>query len=72
MRRITIGAAIAAMLFSTSAASAGEAEDLAAIKAQLNTMQREYDGKIRVLENRLAKAEADAKTKASTAAVVGN
>ena len=59
---------LTAMLFAAAPALADEASDLAAIKAQLNTLQHEYDGKIRSLENRLAKAEAEAKAARQAAA----
>jgi hypothetical protein len=52
---------IAFVLFAAAPAIADEASDLAAIKAQLGAMQREYNSKIHSLEVRLAKAEADAK-----------
>jgi hypothetical protein len=52
---------IAIVLFAAAPVAADEASDLAAIKAQLGAMQREYDSKIHALEVRLAKAEADAK-----------
>jgi len=42
-------------------ALADEAGDLAAIKAQIATMQRTYDARIHALEVRLGKAEADAR-----------
>ncbi|HEY4940120.1 MAG TPA: hypothetical protein VII56_01725 [Rhizomicrobium sp.] len=54
-----------------SPALADEASDLAAIKAQLGALQREYGGKIRSLESRLAKAEADARAAREAAAVAG-
>lgn len=56
-----IPSSVAALLFVASPASAAEAADLAAIKAQLKLMQHEYDTKIHSLEVRLARAEADAK-----------
>ena len=49
------------LYFMAPPAFADEASDLAAIKAQLNTLQHEYDGKICSLESRLEKAEAEAK-----------
>lgn len=61
----------AAMLFAASPTFADEAADLATIKAQLNTLQHEYDGKIRSLESRLAKAEAEAKAARAAAAEAG-
>ena len=63
--------AATAVLVSLSAASpafADEASDLAAIKAQLGAIQREYGSKIRSLESRLAKAEADARAARAAAA----
>jgi len=65
---------IAAMVFLTgtiigvSPAFADEAADLAAIKAQLKALEHEYGGKIRLLETRLAKAEADAREARAAAA----
>ena len=56
-----IPSSVAALFFVASPASAAEAADLAAIKAQLKLMQHEYDTKIHSLEVRLARAEADAK-----------
>src|SRR5476651_1187722 len=61
-------AAIVVTLFAASPAFADEAADLAAIKAQLNSLEHEYGGKIRSLENRLAKAEADARDARAAAA----
>jgi len=58
----------AVLLFAISPACADEATDLAAIKAQLNTIEHEYGGKIRSLENRLAKAEAEAREARAEAA----
>ena len=49
------------LYFMAPPAFADEASDLAAMKAQLNTLDHEYDGKIRPLESRLEKAEAEAK-----------
>lgn len=51
-----LGAALCA-----SPATADEAGDLAAIKAQLSTIQHDYNTRLHSLEVRLAKAEADAK-----------
>lgn len=63
--------AIAGTLFATAApAIADEAADLAAIKTQISAMQHDYDGRIRSLEKRLAKAEADAKEARAQVAVV--
>ena len=61
-------AVVAVNLLAISPAIADEASDLAAIKAQLNSLQREYGGKIRSLENRLAKAEAEAAAARAAAA----
>ena len=49
-------------------AKADEASDLAAIKAQLRSIQRDYGAKIHTLEARLAKAEADARAAKAAAA----
>ena len=68
MKIIAIAATAAATLFASCPAFGDEAANLAAIKAQLNTLQREYDGKIRSLESRLAKAEADARVARAAAA----
>lgn len=64
-------AATVALLFIAPPALADEAADLAAIKAQLNTIEHEYGGKIRSLENRLAKAEAEARAARAEAAAAG-
>jgi len=61
--------AIAVIQFATSPAHADQAADLVAIKAQLNALEHDYGDKIRALERRLAKAEADARTARGTAAV---
>lgn len=47
-------------------ALADEASDLKAIKAQIAQMQKNYDGRIRSLENRLAKTEAELKVARSS------
>ena len=59
------------LYFMASPAIADEAADLAAIKAQLNTLQHDYGAKIRALESRLAKAEAEAKAARADAATAG-
>jgi hypothetical protein len=65
----TIAAALSATaLFAATPVFADEAGDLATIKAQLKSLQHEYDGKMRSLESRLAKAEADAKSAREDAA----
>ena len=74
MKRFGLAAAAACALAWTAPAYADEAQDLAAIKAQLNAMDHEYREKIASLEVRLKKAEADAAsaraaaTKANTTA----
>jgi len=68
MKRFMIAASVAAPFIASSPAFADEAADLAAIKAQLSTLQHEYGGKIRALESRLAKAEAEAKAARAAAA----
>jgi len=68
MLRFTPVAVAATAFLTASPAFADEASDLAAIKAQLNVLQREYGGKIKSLEARLAKAEADAKAARAQAA----
>ena len=60
--------AFALLYFMAPPAFADEAADLAAIKAQLNTLQHDYGAKIHALESRLAKAEADAKAARAAAA----
>jgi hypothetical protein len=67
-RKVATLFVVVAMLSAASPALADEAADLAAIKTQLNTIEREYGGKIRSLENRLAKAEADAREARAAAA----
>jgi len=71
MKNIVIPAMAAATLFAASPALADESADLAAIKAQLNTLQHDYGAKIRALESRLAKAEAEAKAARADAATAG-
>ena len=66
--RSRIAWAGALSLFVASPAFADEASDLAAIKAQLGAIQREYGSKIRSLESRLAKAEAEARAARAAAA----
>jgi hypothetical protein len=68
MFRFTPAAIAAVTVLTATPAFADEASDLAAIKAQLNTLQREYAGKIKSLETRLSKAEADAKAARAQAA----
>jgi len=68
LSRFSIVAIVAGMLLASSPALADETADLAAIKAQLNTLQHDYGAKIRALESRLAKAEADAKAARAAAA----
>ncbi len=60
--------AAGAVVFAASPALGDEAADLAAIKAQLKALEHEYGGKIRLLESRLAKAEADAREARAAAA----
>ncbi|MEK7265829.1 MAG: hypothetical protein AAB227_06995, partial [Pseudomonadota bacterium] len=62
---LRLGAAIVAM---NSAAHAGEAEDLAALKAELASLRSDYDAKIEALEQRLRAAEAKADTVETIAA----
>lgn len=50
----------AAILFGTGAAFAGDTEDLAAIRQEIELMRQDYDAKIKALEDRLKKAEASA------------
>lgn len=64
-------AVIGLVLLAASPASADEAADLAAIKSQLSALEHDYGGKIRSLESRLAKAEADAR-EARAAATTAN
>ena len=71
MKRFGLAAAAACALAWTAPAYADEAQDLAAIKAQLNSLDHEYRAKIASLEVRLKKAEADAKT-AREAATTAN
>jgi hypothetical protein len=71
MKRIVTAAAVAATLSVFCPAFADEVTDVAAIKTQLKGLQRDYDAKIRALERRLAKAEADAK-EARTAATTAS
>jgi hypothetical protein len=71
MKNIVIAASVAAALFASPPAFADEATDLAAIRAQLGTLQHEYAGKIRSLETRLAKAEAEAKAAREAAETAG-
>ena len=52
---LRLGAAVAAM---NSAAHAGEAEDLAALKAEIASLRSEYEARIDALEKRLQAAEA--------------
>ncbi len=52
---------VAAVLLLCVPASADEAADLAAIKAQIKAMQHDYDSRIHSLEVRLAHAEAEVK-----------
>jgi hypothetical protein len=68
MHRLFLISILAVAAFAAAPAAADEASDLAAIKAQLGAMQREYDSKIHALEARLAKAEADAKAARMAAA----
>jgi hypothetical protein len=68
MFRFTPVAVAAVTVLTAGPAFADEASDLAAIKAQLNTLQHEYAGKIKTLEARLSKAEADAKAARAQAA----
>jgi hypothetical protein len=68
LSRIAASASAVFALLAASPAFADEATDLAAIKAQLGALQREYGGKIRSLESRLAKAEADARAARAAAA----
>ena len=63
--------AFALLYFMASPVFADETADLAAIKAQLNTLQHEYGSKIRSLEARLAKAEAEARAARADAATAG-
>jgi|SRR5579871_1799851 len=64
----TVVAAVLAFFFVASPALADEAADLAAIKSQLNSIEHEYGDKIHSLENRLAKAEAEARQARAAAA----
>jgi len=70
MRKLAFAAALLANVATIPAQSAfaDEASDLAAIKAQINSMQRDYGAKIHSLEARLAKAEAEAKAAKASAA----
>jgi hypothetical protein len=68
MRLNSLAAAAVAAGLACQPASADEASDLAAIKAQLNSLQRDYGAKIHSLETRLAKAEAEAKAAKAAAA----
>ena len=54
---LRLGAGVIAIV---SAAHAGEAEDLAALKAEIATLRSDYDARIEALEQRLKAAEANA------------
>ena len=62
--------AMAALLAVSCGAQAASDADLAAIRSQIDEMKKTYEQRISALEQRLAEAEASARTKPATAAEV--